>query len=353
MKALLLAGGKGTRLWPISKSQTPKQVVSPFGYPQNLLQLTIVRTLGLGFDPKDLFLVTAQDQEDILKEYWDSSHLNEIISEPQAKGTAPAILLATKKLMELGTDEEEGIYVFPSDHYMADYSPNLSINLRDEILCFRIIPTRAETGYGYINAHTGGVIRKVRHFTEKPDKEKAEQYYQSWVTDPEGAQEEKYFWNSGIYAFSLNSLGCALEKIDPAVYQLWKNSSYAEFLAQYSQLLTSPFDKYIAERAYNLHSAPLEASSWRDVGTWQSVYEALSPSDSQENIHLGLGQMICTSNTKSCLVKSDKNINVACAGVQNLAVIVDGDNILIVDKDNPQAMQELITELQNNHEDLI
>lgn len=353
MKALLLAGGKGTRLWPISKSQTPKQVVSPFGDTKNLLQLTIDRTLGLGFDPKDLFLVTAQNQEDILKQYWDSSLLNEIISEPEARNTAPAILLATKKLMELGINKEEGIYVFPSDHYMTDYKPNLSINLRDEILCFRIIPTRAETGYGYMNVHTGGMIRKVRHFTEKPNQETAEQYYQSWVKDPESTPEEKYFWNSGIYAFSLNSLGCALEKIDPKVYQLWKNLSYQKFLAQYSQLLTIPFDKYIAEKAYNLHSAPLEASLWRDVGTWQSVYEALSPTDSQENIHIGLGQAIFTSDTNSCLIKSDKNINIACAGVQNLAIIVSGDNILILDKDNPQAMQELITQLQNNHKDLI
>ncbi|MDK2818390.1 MAG: mannose-1-phosphate guanylyltransferase [Spirochaetota bacterium] len=353
MKALLLAGGKGTRLWPISKSQTPKQVVSPFGDQQNLLQLTINRTLEIGFNAKDLFLVTAQNQENILKQYWDETQLNEIISEPEAKNTAPAILLATKKLLELNTDPNEVIYVFPSDHYMIDFELDLSIDCRDKIFCFRIIPTRAETGYGYIKTETNDTISKVKQFTEKPNLETVEAWYNDWLQFPKNNQQDKYFWNSGIYAFSLNSLGLALEQIDPNLYQLWKSATYQKFKEQYSKLLTTPFDKFVAEQAHNLYSAPLLAKTWRDVGTWQSVYEALASTDSQENIHVGLGQSICTSDTNSCLINSDKNITIACAGVQNLAVIISGDNILILDKKNPQAMQEIITQLQRNHKDLI
>lgn len=351
MKALLLAGGKGTRLWPLSRSHTPKQIISPFGDEKNLLQHTIERTKGLGFNSQDIFLITAQDQEKLLQPF--CTDINEMIIEPEAKNTAPAILLGSKKLMELGTDEGEAIYVFPSDHYIVDFKPNLKLCLHDIILCFRIIPTRAETEYGYIQAHTGGITRKVRRFTEKPNKELAEQYYQSWVTDPEGVQEEKYFWNSGIYAFTLNSLGQALEKIDHRLYEWWKSSSYKEFANDYAKLPKTPFDKLIAEQAFNLHCAPLEASLWRDVGTWQSVYEALVTDNDKQNVHIGKGQIITTNNTSSCLISSDKDITIACVGVEDLAVIIANNNILIVDKKNPQAMQELITKLQNNHQQLI
>ncbi|MGL5955245.1 MAG: sugar phosphate nucleotidyltransferase [Brevinema sp.] len=346
MKALLLAGGKGTRLWPLSKTQTPKQIISPFEEEKNLLEMTIERTLNLGFHNEDIFLITVQDQAPLLQPY-----ARQIIIEPEARNTAPAILLGAKKLISLYTDPEESIYVFPTDHYISNFTPNLSLDLHDIILCFRIIPTRAETGYGYIQTHTGGVIRKVRRFTEKPDQQTANQWYESWLNDPEGAQEEKYFWNSGIYAFSLNSLKLALQKIDPQLCDFWLQSDYEEFLANYTKIPKQSFDILIAEQAFNLHSAPLPADSWRDVGTWQSVYEALS-SSKLENIHLGKGQLI-TAESSSCLVKSDQDFNIACAGVDNLAIIISGNQILIADKTNPLAMQELIKKLQNDYPELI
>lgn len=351
MKALLLAGGKGTRLWPLSQSHTPKQVLSPFGEEKNLLQMTIDRTLEVGFQKKDLFLVTAEEQQKILKPFWDENQFNPIIAEPNAQNTGPAILLATKKLMELQIEEEEAIYVFPSDHYIVDFKPDLNLCLHDIVLCFRIIPTRAEPGYGYMYAHTGGILRKVRSFTEKPDLATAQKWYESWSKDPEGSQEEKYFWNAGIYAFSLRSLAMALEKIDPSLYQFWKNSSYQTLLQEYHTLPKLPFDKLIAEKAHNLYCAPLNALTWRDVGTWQSIYEALA--QDPQNIHIGKGQLITTSDTRSCLISSDKNINIACAGVEDLAIIVHGDNILITKKSNPSAMTELIQNLQQNYSELI
>lgn len=352
MKALLLAGGKGTRLWPISKINTPKQTLSPFGEEKNLLQLTIERTQLMGFTNNDIFLVTAQEQDSLLQKIWNPYQLGMIISEPEARNTAPAILLATKKLMEQGIDKGESLYVFPTDHYISNFQPDLSINLHDIILCFRIIPTRPETGYGYMQAHTGGKIRKIRKFVEKPNQDLANEWYQSWLENPEGPQEEKLFWNSGIYAFSLNSLGNALEKINNELYHKWISLTYKEFLEYYSQLPTLPFDKLIAERTNNLYSSPLDADIWRDIGSWQSVYEALT-THSNENINIGQGKPIFTEQTKSCLVSSDKNYNIACAGVQDLAVIISGNNILITDKNNPIAMQNLINELNTNHRDLI
>ena len=352
MKALLLAGGKGTRLWPISKANTPKQTLSPFGEDKNLLQITIERTLNIGFNPKDIYLVTAKNQENLMHPLWKPYQLGPVIAEPVAKNTAAAILLATKKLMEEGTDLGEAIYVFPTDHYIMDFEPNLLVDLHDIILCFRIVPTRAETGYGYIQAHTGGDIRKVRSFTEKPDGALATEWLQSWLENPEGVQEEKYFWNAGIYAFSLHSLGSALKKIDYDLYQTWMTLSYDELVNSYEKLPTLPIDKLIAEQAYNLHCTPLKASTWRDIGSWQSIYEALSE-NSGENIHLGKGILITTEGTSSCFVSSDKEYNIACAGVEDLAVVIDGNNILITNKKDPEAMQHLINKLNTQHRNLI
>ncbi|MGL4677022.1 MAG: sugar phosphate nucleotidyltransferase [Brevinema sp.] len=346
MKVLLLAGGKGTRLWPLSKSQTPKQIISPFEEEKTLIQITIERTLNLGFKDQDIFLITTQNQKHLLQEY-----ATQILDEPEARNTAGAVLLGAKKLLALNTDPSESIYVFPTDHYINNFTPNLSLNLHDIILCYRIIPTRAEIGYGYIQAHTGGVIRKVRHFTEKPNQNIANQWYESWCNDPKGAQEEKYFWNSGIYAFSLNSLGLALQKIDPQIFEFWLQSTYEEFIKNYTKIPKQSFDVLIAEQAFNLHSAPLPADSWRDIGTWQSIYEALAPQGS-ENIHMGKGQLIAIDSS-SCLIKSDQKFDIACAGVDNLAVIISGDKILITNKNNPKAMQKLINKLQDDYPELI
>ncbi len=338
MKALLLAGGKGTRLWPLSQKETPKQIISPFDNGQNLLRMTVRRTEALGFE--DIYLVTSEEQKPILQPFFTG----EIIAEPMARNTAPAILLGAKKLLCDNTDINEAIYVFPSDHYIKNFQPNLAIDLKDMILCFRIVPTRPEAGYGYLQTHTGGIIRKVRLFTEKPNLQKAQEWYDSWVNDPQ-TEEGKYFWNAGIYAFSLKSLTEALQKINPELCDFWLNSTYEEFVNRYSELPSESFDVMIAEKAYNLHCSTLNADMWRDVGTWQSVYEALEETPKQ-NVHIGRGTTTMV-DSQSCLVKSDKDLHIACAGVDNLAIIISGNQILIADKTNPQAMQDLINKLQD------
>ncbi|MGL4563147.1 MAG: sugar phosphate nucleotidyltransferase [Brevinema sp.] len=351
MHALLLAGGKGTRLWPLSKKQTPKQLLSPLGDEKSLLEHTIDRTKNIGFDPHHIHLVTSEEQVTEISQVWNGLGLGSIIAEPIAQNTAPAILLAVKKLIKENIACDESIYVFPTDHYITDFKPNLTLNLKDIIFCYRIKPTRPEIEYGYMQAHTGGIIRKVRSFKEKPDINTAELWFDSWVKDPNGGEEEKYFWNAGIYAFTINSLKSALEKIDKTLYHLWYDSSYEEFLNLYNTLPKEPFDKLIAEKAYNLHCAPLPATSWRDIGSWESIHEALR-SNINDTVTLGKGTVI-HENTSSCLIFNDQEINVICGGLENLAIIIKNNNILIVDKNKPETIQKLIKKIQDQYPELM
>ncbi len=335
MKALLLAGGKGTRLWPLSKKDTPKQLVSPFGEEKNLIEMTVDRVEALGFGKEDIFLVTSEEQKNL----FDSSLFAGIIAEPSPRNTAPAVLLGLKKLMSLGISNDESVYVFPSDHYISNMKINPAISMKDLIMCFGIAPTRPDTGYGYIQPHIGSSIKKVKQFKEKPDAATAEKWFESF----DKSDTEKYYWNSGIYAFSINSISEALKKIDKNLHDFWLNSSYDEFVSSYDTLPKESFDIMIAEKAYNLYFMVLDADSWRDIGSWQSVFDALSKNASNQS--LGASSII-SADSKGCLFRSDKNLTVAFAGVNDIAVVAEGDKLLILDMKNPEAMKNLIQKLE-------
>ncbi|MGL5722833.1 MAG: sugar phosphate nucleotidyltransferase [Brevinema sp.] len=344
MIALVLAGGQGTRLWPLSRSAMPKQMLSPLNEDKPLVRQTAERIAAQGIDPQSIYLVTTAQQAPLFKEAWEG--FGTIITEPDAKNTAPAVLLAVKYLQENGVSETEAITIFASDHYISDFKFDTTIDATDAIFCYTLKPTRPETGYGYIQLEaSSSLARKVDSFKEKPKLDFATQWFEAWEKTPD--EPSNKFWNAGIYTFSIQSLLTVLEKSAPQLAARWKESNYKQFEAEYSSCPKVAFDILIAEKATNLYALPLDCTKWRDIGTWESVHEALA-SSSTANAAAGEATITAVSS-QGCLGFSKTKKIIAFAGVEHLAVIDTEDALLIVDKNNSVAMKELLDKLASDH----
>ena len=344
MIALVLAGGQGTRLWPLSRSAMPKQMLSPLNEGTPLVRQTAERIAAQGIDPQSIFLVTTIQQAPLFKEAWKG--FGAIIAEPAAKNTAPAVLLAVKYLQKLGVSETEAITIFASDHYISDFKFDTTLDASESIFCYTLKPTRPETGYGYIQLEaSSSQARKVHSFKEKPNQDLANEWFEAWQKNPKDSTNK--FWNAGIYTFSTKSLLAVLRKSDSSLAERWEKSSYEQFESDYSSCPKVSFDVLIAEKAPNLYGLPLNCSKWRDIGTWESVHEALASSPIS-NAAAGNATITAVSS-QGCLGFSKTEKLIAFAGVDNLAVIDTGDALLVVDKNNSVAMKALLDKLASDH----
>lgn len=346
MQVLILAGGRGTRLWPLSRAESPKQLLAPLDDEKSLLVQTAERVCAQGIPSENIHLVTTKQQAHLFQELWKG--YGGIIEESAAKNTGPAVLLGVKYLLEKGISSTEAIAVFPSDHYISDFCFNADEDCAQCILCYRIIPTRPETGYGYIQTHGGDICRKVEAFKEKPDALIAQAWFDAWKKTPNNVDNK--FWNSGIYVFSVNSLSYVLKASIPDVYALWQEEPYDELIKKYSFFPQISFDVLVAEKADNLYSLPLPCSKWRDIGTWESVHEALR-SESSDNVAAGKASVVASESAGNLAFSKTKK-TIAFAGVSDLAVIDTGDAILVADKKNSTAMKELLDTLAVQYKDL-
>jgi mannose-1-phosphate guanylyltransferase/mannose-6-phosphate isomerase len=347
MKALVLAGGSGTRLWPLSRKNYPKQFLQ-LNIGGSLLQETAKRLLKV-FLPDGLIIMTNSEYKfhviSDLRPLLGETPLSErIILEPVGRNTAPAIALGLKFCIEkLGCGMEEVLFISPADHVIrppekfAQYVASAEkIAQKGHIVTFGIKPLRPETGYGYIRArgteHSGGshAYFGVDAFTEKPDSATASRYM----------QEGNYYWNSGMFAFSIGTMLDEFEKYAPEIRAMLDNS-FDDLVSQFHKMPGISIDYAVAEKSDRIVVLPLELY-WNDIGSWDSLYD-IADKDEKGNVKIG---DIIPIDTRNTLVMSSKRL-IATIGLDECLIVDTDDALLVAKKGEAQKVREIVNKLNS------
>lgn len=338
MFGVILAGGSGSRLWPLSRELYPKQLLN-FAGEKSLLQSTF-ECLNKFIPSKNIISVTnTKHHSNVKMQLGELSENSVILSEPISKNTAPAIALGLKYVIE-NSDYDEVILVMPSDLQIKDEESFISSVKEGEelarqgyIVTFGVKPGYAETGFGYIC--TEGF--KVTKFTEKPDKDTAEKYL----------ADSNYFWNSGIFMFKVSTMIQEFEQFCPEISQIIKNINCRDNAISFNEFDKMPnisIDYAIMEKSSNIAMVELK-SDWKDLGSWKSIYE-ISPKDDNNNVFIG---HVLDKGSKNTFVYSSSKL-VATIGLEDTVVIETEDAILACKKDKTQDVKQIYETLKEQHD---
>jgi len=325
MKILILAGGGGTRLFPLSTPNRPKQFL-PLADSEPLIINTIKRFLGI-CKPSDIVILTGEKFKEqtlnILSEYG----LDEVntVFEPCAKNTAPAIILGVSFCRdELKIDKSEPMFVVPSDQvirpletYLKSVSVAQNASKEGKISVLGIKPTRPDTGYGYIeiDGEDNNELKKVVAFKEKPNLETAKKFVKSG----------DYLWNAGMFAFSLLGLKAELAKHAPELLN-FLNYPYKTALTEFSNQIAISIDYALAEKSNNMFVVPCGVD-WSDIGSFDTYYD-FCKKDENGNVIIG---KVEASDCKNCLIYSDDSL-LKITSQQNKIVVSSNSNTIMLNR---------------------
>jgi mannose-1-phosphate guanylyltransferase len=345
--ALIMAGGSGTRLWPLSRENRPKQSLQLVGK-RSMFQHAVDR-LSPVFSPERIWVVTRAAHANLLQAQTPELPVGNLILEPAGRGTAPAIGLAAIHLRR--ADPYAVMAVLTADHYISDterfrqvLSAALQAARQGYLVTLGIQPSSPSTGYGYIEQGSvlgemeGFQIFHVRRFTEKPNRETAARMVAGGI----------YSWNSGMFIWQVERILEEFERQMPEFYSSLMEVDAALGTPDYEAVLSrvwpriakQTIDYGIMEGARDVVVIPVEMG-WTDIGSWGSLVELL-PTDDQGNI---LSGTLVALDTHNSLIYGDKRL-IATVGVSDLIIVDSGDALLVCHKDQEQRVRELVETLE-------
>ena len=344
---IIMSGGVGSRFWPFSKENKPKQFLDFFGSGRSLLQSTYDRFEKIVL-PENIYIVTNDAYADMTKMQLPELIDNQLLLEPMRRNTAPAIAFATFRIKALNPNAN--IIVAPSDHlilkedeFIADMQKGLQfVSENPVLLTLGITPSRPETGYGYIqvdNEENSG-IHKVKAFTEKPNLELATKFMESG----------EFVWNSGIFIWNVNSVLQAFEKYLPDISlkfnegkDLFNTPSEKKFIDESFPFCPNvSIDYGIMEKADNVY-VNISNFGWSDLGTWGALHE-VSGQDENNNASLNCKTLFVESSDNIVAMNEDKLV--VLQGLNDY-IVAESDNVLLIcKKSEEQRIKHFVTDVK-------
>lgn len=350
---VIMAGGIGSRFWPLSTTEKPKQFLDILGLGRTLLQLTYDRFSRI-IPAENFLVVTSENHKDIVLSQLPDLKESQILSEPLRRNTAPCIAYATYKIMS--KCPEANVIVAPSDHiilkedYFLDEIKNglKYVAEKDVLLTLGLQPNRPETGYGYIQVAEKEKFEKkdnlfrVKTFTEKPDRKMAEIFIETG----------EFYWNSGIFIWSAKAILGAFAKHLPDVNALFdygkkhlNTRDEVQYINKvYSECPNISIDYGVMEKAKNVYVLCADFG-WSDLGTWGSLYENHKMDEAANAVS---GNKVFLYDTKKCIINMPEDKIVVIQGLKDFIVVESDKTLLICKKDDEQQIRQFVADVMFN-----
>lgn len=358
MFAVILAGGSGSRLWPLSRELYPKQLLK-LDKNNSLFQSTFLRLTSNFVDKNILSITNIKHAGDVrlqlnkLKNKFSQKENYKIITEPVGRNTAPAIALAIKYIQNIAGEKKDPIILItPSDHVIKNQdsfanaiNEGIKLAQKDYIVTFGIVPQRIDTGFGYIKAKKSTPITKISEsafkaaeFKEKPNFETAKEYVESG----------NYYWNGGIFMFKASVLLNELEKFSPEIIKVLSELklSSSQPSVDYDSFVKMPdtsIDYAVMEQSDKIALVPLDCG-WNDLGSWEALYD-ISKKDKNKNYITG--NVIDIDSTDSMIYSTSKLVTTI--GLKNTVVIETDDALLVCNKEKTQDVKKIYNKLKEEN----
>ncbi|MFZ5596523.1 MAG: mannose-1-phosphate guanylyltransferase/mannose-6-phosphate isomerase [Bacillota bacterium] len=339
MKAIILAGGSGTRLWPLSRTNYPKQFLRLKNMSRSIFQMSFERCLKLT-GPDQIYVVTNAGYKFLvtgqIEELGQSYNTENVLIEPVAKNTLPAVFYCVREIQKSGDDI---VAVFPSDHIIQDEAGFIQTVQKgfdvagEHLVTFGVKPYKPHTGYGYIkpgDPYCGGFL--AREFREKPDHRTALTYI-----------ENGYLWNSGMFMFRTDIFTEEVKKYSPDVYHSFTTAE--DISGAFENTPAISIDYGVMEKSRRVAVIPMDIR-WSDLGSFDSFYDEF-PRDEHGNVSFGNDMLINSGNN---LLYTDQDKAVALIGVNDLIVVDEKDALMICRKDQSQKVKDIVDRLKNSND---